>query len=93
MLKFEIIHTVSYDVVHSVTMDDVNFQDMRRMMRDMVRNWAKNLDTDEELVPSFSEIDSHIPSGCGEYIAEISGIDSGSQWDAIDFYLVHPETP
>jgi hypothetical protein len=59
-------------------------------LRAMVRNWAEN-EHEGEVIPSFSEIGSHIPNGCGEYQAELRGAKKSNGFSCFTsepFYMV-----
>lgn len=57
-------------------------------LRHHIAQWVER-ETDGQASPSFSEPDSHIPSGCGEYQAEIrhTKVAGGSCWTCEPFFL------
>ena len=58
-------------------------------LREYVRRWARAADCE----PVFSEPGSYIPSGCGDYQAEIrdTKASTGSCWSSEPFFLVYAE--
>jgi hypothetical protein len=64
-------------------------------LRSHVRAWAKKIseETEEPMVPSFSEPGSHIPNGCGDYQAEIrdTKAPTGNCVESEPFFLTSEE--
>lgn len=57
-------------------------------LRQHVAKWT-SAEYDGELTPSFSQVGSHIPNGCGDYQAEIrhTKLPTGSCWTCEPFFL------
>jgi hypothetical protein len=62
-------------------------------LRAHVKKWVET-EFEGEGTPSFSEVGSHIPNGCGEYQAEIrdTKAESGSCWTAEPFFILYGES-
>jgi hypothetical protein len=61
-------------------------------LRAHVNKWVET-EFEGEATPSFSEVGSHIPGGCGEYQAEIrdTKAESGSCWASEPFFILYGE--